>query len=86
MLKYYLGQSSTTQVPNVLSKSHSSADANTLQDEEYFYNTKGEFVAYEILRVICNDFPGVAAVLGDQLESASPADISFWPIHPTLER
>jgi len=23
---------------------------------------------------------------GEQLESASPADISFWPIHPTLER
>jgi len=23
---------------------------------------------------------------GDHLESASPADPSFWPIHPTLER
>lgn len=25
-------------------------------------------------------------LLGDQIESASPADPSFWPIHPTLER
>jgi len=24
--------------------------------------------------------------IGDQMESASPADISFWPIHPNLER
>lgn len=23
---------------------------------------------------------------GDQLEAASPVDISFWPIHPTIER
>ena len=23
---------------------------------------------------------------GEQLESASPVDISFWPIHPTLDR
>ena len=23
---------------------------------------------------------------GDQLEAASPSDVSFWPIHPTLER
>mmetsp|Transcript_17845 Transcript_17845/g.21865 ORF Transcript_17845/g.21865 Transcript_17845/m.21865 type:complete len:668 (+) Transcript_17845:38-2041(+) len=23
---------------------------------------------------------------GEQLEAASPADISFWPIHPTMER
>jgi hypothetical protein len=25
-------------------------------------------------------------MMGDQLESASPADPSFWPIHPALER
>lgn len=24
--------------------------------------------------------------VGDQLESSSPADVSFWPIHPTIER
>jgi hypothetical protein len=23
---------------------------------------------------------------GDQLEAGSPFDISFWPIHPTIER
>jgi hypothetical protein len=34
---------------------------------------------------ICN---GAASKIfvGDHLESASPADPSFWPIHPTLER
>lgn len=38
-------------------------------------------------------YPAVAEVLcttawvsGEQLEAASPADVSFWPIHPTLER
>ena len=25
-------------------------------------------------------------VLGDQLEASSPNDISFWPIHPTVDR
>merc|ERR1719498_1084805 len=23
---------------------------------------------------------------GEQIESASPIDVSFWPIHPTMER
>jgi hypothetical protein len=36
----------------------------------------------EYLRLMCNS--GVMA--GDQVEAASPNDISFWPIHPTLER
>jgi hypothetical protein len=29
---------------------------------------------------------GHKVFVGDHLESASPADPSFWPIHPTLER
>ena len=37
---------------------------------------------YEFLDMVCN-----AGILdGDHLESASPADISFWPLHPTVER
>jgi hypothetical protein len=36
----------------------------------------------EYLRLMCNS--GVMA--GDQVEAASPNDISFWPIHPTIER
>ena len=32
--------------------------------------------------VLCN----ANVYVGDQLESGSPADISFWPIHPTIER
>jgi hypothetical protein len=30
--------------------------------------------------------PFFGCISGDQIESASPADPSFWPIHPTLER
>ena len=36
-----------------------------------------------IIRMICERGVGVD---GDQLESASPMDPSFWPIHPTMER
>lgn len=36
----------------------------------------------EVIKAMCES--GLA--IGDQMESASPADISFWPIHPNLER
>ena len=35
-----------------------------------------------VMKVMCNT-PWAS---GEQLEAASPADPSFWPIHPTLER
>ena len=35
-----------------------------------------------VVHVLCE----TDVLVGDQLESASPVDISFWPIHPTLER
>ena len=35
-----------------------------------------------VVHVLCE----ADVLVGDQLESASPVDISFWPIHPTLER
>jgi len=42
---------------------------------------------YEVfLNLLCNKFEDSAPILGDQLESASPGDPSFWPIHPTMER
>jgi len=42
---------------------------------------------YEVfLNLLCNKFEDSAPLLGDQLESASPGDPSFWPIHPTMER
>lgn len=34
---------------------------------------------------VCNG-DGAKIFVGDHVESASPADPSFWPIHPTLER
>ena len=35
-----------------------------------------------IVHVLCE----ADVLIGDQLESASPVDVSFWPMHPTLER
>jgi len=37
-------------------------------------------------KFICDGGDGYKLFGGDHLESASPADPSFWPIHPTLER
>merc|ERR1711998_515789 len=36
----------------------------------------------EIIKALCES--GMA--IGEQMESASPVDVSFWPIHPNLER
>lgn len=36
----------------------------------------------EVVKSMCDS----ALAIGDQMESASPLDISFWPIHPNLER
>lgn len=36
----------------------------------------------EVLRVTCS----APVVPGDQLEASSPVDVSFWPIHGTVER
>ena len=42
----------------------------------------GVEVLTRAIRTLCT----TTVEVGDQLESASPNDISFWPIHPTLER
>lgn len=36
----------------------------------------------EVVDAMCK----ASLCIGDQMESASPTDISFWPIHPNLER
>merc|ERR1712070_1219212 len=36
----------------------------------------------DVVEALCSN----ALSIGDQMESASPSDISFWPIHPNLER
>merc|ERR1712070_73765 len=36
----------------------------------------------DVIKSMCDSALGI----GDQMESASPIDISFWPIHPNLER
>merc|ERR1711998_113671 len=49
-------------------------------------NKNGDFIGRELLRLACNDYDNMAPIMGDSLESASPADATFWPIHPTTER
>ena len=36
----------------------------------------------EVIDAMCSS----SLSIGDQMEAGSPADISFWPIHPNLER
>eukprot|EP00640_Fibrocapsa_japonica_P000537 CAMPEP_0113952822 /NCGR_PEP_ID=MMETSP1339-20121228/90638_1 /TAXON_ID=94617 /ORGANISM="Fibrocapsa japonica" /LENGTH=1284 /DNA_ID=CAMNT_0000961487 /DNA_START=143 /DNA_END=3997 /DNA_ORIENTATION=- /assembly_acc=CAM_ASM_000762 len=44
---------------------------------EYTDDEKKKFIS-----IMCR----AGTAIGDQLESASPADVVFWPIHPTIER
>jgi hypothetical protein len=41
---------------------------------------------WEKIRDFLCEGDGYKIFVGDHVESASPADPSFWPIHPTLER
>jgi len=41
---------------------------------------------YNVFRDFICTGDGAKIFAGDHLESASPADPSFWPVHPTLER
>lgn len=54
--------------------------------QEWLYNKAGDFVGREILQLLCNQEDKAAPIMGDSLESASPFDPIFWPIHPTVER
>jgi len=38
------------------------------------------------LELLCSKYDDVSPIPGDHLESASPGDNSFWPIHPTMDR
>lgn len=58
-------------------------DQNT---QSWLYNKNGTFIGGEILQLLCNQVEKSAPILGDSLESASPYDPTFWPIHPTVER
>jgi len=61
--------------------------------EEYYYTAtaggskqiKGSYTAEQkkqIVQTICE----AGTAIGDQLESASPADLVFWILHPTVDR
>ena len=48
-------------------------------DETILSDTAGNDVSEQMLRLYCNEF-GSAPIIGEMLESAAPADPSFWPI------
>ena len=54
--------------------------------EPFLEDKDGNDVSAFIYRLLCNDFNDTYATMGDSLESASPADVSFWPTHPTVDR
>ena len=53
---------------------------------KYTFNKNGTNVQQTLLKMLCNHYDGMASVMGDSLESASPNDPTFWPTHPTVER
>ena len=55
-------------------------------DPAYLKNANGDDISPTLLKLFCNDLHETAPITGDSLESASPTDISFWSIHPTIER
>ena len=55
-------------------------------DPAYLKNADGDDISPTLLKLFCNDMHETAPITGDSLESASPTDISFWSIHPTIER
>ena len=52
----------------------------------YLNDREGNYLGDEIYKLLCNDYDDTYPVMGDSLESASPADVSFWPTHPTVDR
>ena len=52
----------------------------------YLNDREGNYLGDEIYKLLCNYYDDTYPVMGDSLESASPADVSFWPTHPTVDR
>ena len=52
----------------------------------YLNDREGNYLGDEIYKLLCNYYDDTYATMGDSLESASPADVSFWPTHPTVDR
>merc|ERR1719198_1031452 len=55
-------------------------------DLPFTEDKEGNDISSFIYELLCNTFDDTYAVMGDSLESASPADVSFWPTHPTVDR
>ena len=52
----------------------------------YLNDREGNYIGDVIYKLLCNFYDDTFPVMGDSLESASPADVSFWPTHPTVDR
>jgi len=50
------------------------------------YNFPTTFSSFQTEQFIRTLFCDTKWFVGEHIEASSPADISFWPIHPTLER
>jgi hypothetical protein len=46
-------------------------------------SSKSDFVKEQVVRKV---FCETKIILGEQIEASSASDVTFWPIHPTLER
>ena len=67
-------------------KYHTLLDITMENMNAYEYDRYGNDVSEVVYKLLCNYYDDTFAVMGDSLESASPADVSFWPTHPTVDR
>lgn len=75
------------QAKTILNRFNDAPGVNGIfNDPSYTRSKNGEDFSGTLLRLFCNDLDGFSPVIGDSLESASPLDVSFWSIHPTVER
>jgi hypothetical protein len=55
-------------------------------DDLFTMDGDGNDISVEVLRTVCNDYAGLNPLYGESLQSSSPADVSFWPTHPFVDR
>lgn len=75
------------QAKSILQRFNNAPGVNGIfSDPSYTKDKYGADFSGSLLRLFCNDLDDFSPVIGDSLESASPLDVSFWSIHPTVER
>ena len=61
-------------------------DYSIFHDDLFTTDGDGNDISATILRAICNDDERLNPLYGESLQSSSPADVSFWPMHPAVDR